>query len=101
MKRNAVLLLVIVSSLCMIYECDGIGWPRFPRLPRTPRYPRYPRYPRWPTYPRYPSWPRYAGRKRAILDSDNQDDAISNADLEDVYVDKRDLNFKKDDAIMN
>ncbi|XP_076115874.1 uncharacterized protein LOC143083499 [Mytilus galloprovincialis] len=94
MKRNVLLLLVIISSLCIIDYCDGYSWPRMPRIPRLPRYPRYPRYPRWPRWPRQPTI--YAGRKRATLDNDIQDEDNEIVNLQDGHIDERNVNINDD-----
>nr|ASW15779.1 myticalin A8 [Mytilus trossulus] len=102
MKRNVLLLLVIISTICLIHYCDGYSWPRMPRIPRLPRYPRYPRYPRWPRHPTI-----YAGRKRATLDNGIQDEDIEIQNIEDGHIYERNVNMNDDatndidDSFMN
>ncbi|XP_071123440.1 uncharacterized protein [Mytilus edulis] len=98
MKRNVLLLLVIISSFCIIDYCDGYSWPRMPRIPRKPRYPRYPRYPRWPRHPTV-----YEGRKRATLDnkikSYTSNEDIANVDSEDGHIDERCVDMSDEDVM--
>ncbi|CAC5371704.1 unnamed protein product [Mytilus coruscus] len=91
MKRNVLLLLAIISSLCIIDECNGYGWPRLPRIPRLPRYPRYQRYPRWARHPQYM---QDENEPRWIMTFKMKD--IEIGDLEDRHIDERNVNMNDD-----
>ncbi|CAC5401396.1 unnamed protein product [Mytilus coruscus] len=96
MKRNALLLLTIVSFLCIIDECESFRWPR---IPSYPRYPTSSGGPRGYRGSRGSRWSR--GRKRATLDNGIQDEYIENEDLEDRHIDERNVDMNEKDDVMN